>query len=116
MRSLLLVFLVLAVSCGGPKKKTSDSQPATKTEVDASLNENLPIDTLVLAVEGMTCTGCEQTVQKSIAALEGVETVKASHTDKTAIITYYRGKLDDAKVTKTVEAVGYKVLSDNAVN
>ncbi len=52
--------------------------------------------TVVLAVENMTCAVCPITVKKSLQKVDGVEVVKVSFDDKEARVTF-----DDEKTTVT---------------
>lgn len=62
-----------------------------------------------LKIEGMMCPHCEATVRKTLEAIDGVESVTASHTAKNAVITLSRDVADDV-LKQAVEAQGYTVL------
>ena len=59
-------------------------------------------------VNGMTCVGCEVTLEDNISKIEGVVSVKASHTEKKAIIEFDSTKTDIKTITKAIKASGYK--------
>lgn len=61
-----------------------------------------------IGVKGMTCVGCEVTLEKSIKKVHGVVAVKASASGKNAVIQYDKTKTDEATVTKMIEKMGYK--------
>ncbi len=63
----------------------------------------------VLKIEGMMCMHCEAHVKKALEALDGVESVVASHEKGTAVITL-SADVSDELLKNTVEAEGYKVL------
>lgn len=63
----------------------------------------------ILKIEGMMCMHCEAHVKKALEALDGVESVVASHEKGTAVITL-SADVSDELLKKTVEAEGYKVL------
>ena len=71
--------------------------------------------TIDLSIEGMTCTGCENTICSNIEKIPGVISVTASHTQGNAIIEYEPGKADTAKFKETVDGLGYKALKVTAV-
>ena len=50
---ILLLYLGVVVSCSGNKAKTEKAE----SQMEASLIE--------VSIGGMTCTGCEQTIQKT---------------------------------------------------
>ena len=66
------------------------------------------IVTKTIGVKGMTCVGCEVTLEKSIKKVHGVVAVQASASDKNAVIQYDKTKTDEATVTKMIEKMGYK--------
>lgn len=105
MRNLILLFslvsLISLYSCNGKK---SNQESATTAPVKVALQ------TYKYAVEGMTCTGCEQTVQNSVKKLEGVDIVTASHTGKTAMVSFDPAKTDTAKIREAIASTGYTVL------
>ena len=75
------------------KHKTKEFKPMTK----------------VIKIEGMMCPHCEAHVKKALEALEGVENVVPSHTEKKATLTL-TSPVSDETLKATVEAQGYKVL------
>lgn len=64
-----------------------------------------------IGVNGMTCVGCEVTLEKNISTIEGVVSVKASHTEKEAIIEFDGTKTDIITITKAIIKSGYKPFS-----
>ncbi len=62
-----------------------------------------------LAIEGMMCNHCENTVKKALEALEGVTSAEVSHAAGTAVVTL-SGKVSDDALKSAVEAKDYKVL------
>ncbi len=39
------------------------------------------------SVQGMTCHGCEESVERVVARITGVRSVQASHLDRSVIVT-----------------------------
>lgn len=66
-------------------------------------------DELELSVEGMMCGGCENSVQKVVGAMAGVDNVKADH--KSAKVLVVGDGVDRDAVVKAIEEAGYKVLA-----
>lgn len=95
---LILFFFVLAVaSCGGGGNKVEKNIPQTET---ASLE---------VSIGGMTCLGCEQTIQRNVGKLEGIKSVKASFTLGNALIEYNPGLVDSLKMKEAITGSGYSV-------
>ncbi|HBH82476.1 MAG: hypothetical protein A2X05_09100 [Bacteroidetes bacterium GWE2_41_25] len=93
--SICLGFL-FAISCSGNKQEKS------KEPGEASLIE--------VNIEGMTCTGCEQTIQRNVGKLEGIKSIKATFTDGRAVIEYFPGTVDTLKIKDAITGSGYKVI------
>ncbi len=97
LNSLVVFFaLILAASCGqGKKSEKKDLQKET------SLIE--------VSIGGMTCTGCEQTIQAGVSKLDGIKSIKASHTAANAFIEYYPDQVDTTKIREAITGKGYTV-------
>ncbi len=64
----------------------------------------------VLTVEGMSCSHCEQRIEKSVGALEHIRKVKASHKNQAVEIRYGKSDtLDLARVKETISELGFDV-------
>lgn len=60
-----------------------------------------------LAVEGMSCTGCEETVATAIERVDGVHRVEADHETGRIEITADEGTEDEAR--RAIHGAGYDV-------
>ena len=63
-------------------------------------------------VEGMTCSGCERTVQKVISNLEGISSVKADAPASTVTVEYDPAKVNIEQIRAAVTRVGYKFVGE----
>ena len=62
-----------------------------------------------LIVQGMTCSHCEQTVEKGLRELPGIEKVKADH-KQNRVAVFYKGDVPDMEaVRKKIVDLGYEV-------
>jgi copper chaperone CopZ len=98
---ILIVYILIAVSCSGSGKKTGQ----TEEKQEASVME--------VSIGGMTCTGCEQTIQNNVAKLEGIKSVKASFKTGEAVIEYLAGIVDTTKIREAITGSGYSVKEFN---
>lgn len=98
--TMLLCLAIISVSCGGGKSNTVKDVP--EAEVVSATAE--------ISIEGMTCTGCENTICTSIEKIPGVKAVTASHTDGKATVEFDAGKVDTAAIKAAIDAAGYKAL------
>lgn len=65
-----------------------------------------------IGVEGMTCTGCENSINKSIEKLEGIVEVSSSHVDKKTVVKYDESKTSEEQIKAAIMQVGYTVIED----
>jgi copper chaperone CopZ len=99
----LAILIITQTACGGK---------STRTE-----NETVSAETagMEVSIGGMSCTGCEQTIQTNIGKLEGIKSVKASFTVGNALIEYDPGMVDSLKIKEAITGSGYTVKKCSAV-
>lgn len=101
LSSILLALFVLA-SCGGGKKEVKAVPAETAT--------------IVMSIDGMTCTGCENTIQTNLMKAEGVVSVTATYADGKAVIKFDPMKIDTVKMKAVVDGIGgYTAMRTDAV-
>lgn len=62
-----------------------------------------------ITVEGMTCTGCEQSVQRAVGGLDGVDTVRADHTAGRVTVRFDSGAVSEDAIAARIQEAGYTV-------
>lgn len=97
----ILVLLFSMTSCKSSGGKTAGS------EIDG------PVERIEVSIGGMSCTGCEETIQTSVAKLEGVKSVTATFTTGKAFVDYIPAVVDTSKIRKAITQVGYHVKGFN---
>ena len=106
MKNLVTIFafVFLIVGCTGQAGKKQDASQQTTTVVAP---ENLKA--IEISVYGMSCEGCERTIQTAVGKLPGIQEVKASHLDSTVIVRFDKTQstFDDMKTAITEK--GYTV-------
>lgn len=65
---------------------------------------------MVLDVEGMSCSHCENRVKKAVGALDGVQNVSVDLPGKKVTVEYTPGKVDLKSVKEAIEEQGYDVV------
>ena len=93
-------------ACKTKSESKNEVEPGKSTEM--SINP----DALVLmdvSIQGMTCTGCENTVKSSISELPGVVEVSASFTEGKAIVKLDTSLTKMDKISEAVSSKGYIV-------
>ncbi|MCH8205054.1 MAG: heavy-metal-associated domain-containing protein, partial [Candidatus Hydrogenedentes bacterium] len=66
-------------------------------------------ETIALPIEGMTCTGCAQSIESALSHAEGVVKVSVNFATETAQVEYVPGKISRGDLESVVETAGYKV-------
>jgi copper chaperone len=61
-----------------------------------------------IPVEGMTCEGCERTVQSALGALEGVRTADADHEAKRVRVSFDADQVDEQRLREAIAGAGYE--------
>ena len=66
------------------------------------------METVRLSIEGMTCTGCVNSVTRVLAALPGVSQADVSLTKARARVTYDPAQTGVEAMKRAIERAGYK--------
>ena len=106
MRKITIVLGIMALilsACGGSSQKQSEENADAAKEIPVNLAK------IEVAVTGMTCSGCEKSVQTALKELDGVVTAKASHTDSNTVIEYDADKIKaDSVLVGVIASAGYE--------
>ncbi|MGI6160619.1 MAG: copper chaperone CopZ [Christensenellales bacterium] len=65
---------------------------------------------ILLNVEGMTCSHCENAVKKAVGELDGVLKVDVSLADKTVSVEFDPAKVTSKDIENAIEDQGYEVV------
>lgn len=97
---LLLAFtLVFLFSCNN----SSETQTEEKKPLGQLVELTIPID-------GMTCGGCENTVNTQLLNFDGVVESRASHVKKNVIVKVDTLITSVDEMRSEIERVGYKLI------
>lgn len=109
MKYLIIICLFLAFGCNntGTKKSTVEVKSAVQTDMKTVAIE--------LSIQGMTCLGCEQTIQAAIGSINGVKQVKATYKDGKAFVEFVPKMADTMKMKEKVTASGYIVTGIKSI-
>ena len=88
---------------------TTISKGLKNLEVYANQQASMTPVIKTIEIEGMTCNGCEKTIQKAINTLPGVIDVKASHKEGIATIKVDSNRFNPSDYRNAIEGVGYKM-------
>ena len=92
---VLLVLFFLVTAC-------TNSENPEKIEI-----KKADIISQTLGVDGMTCMGCEITLEKNVSEISGVVKVKASSDDKTMVVQYDKTKTNLSQIIRVVKEASY---------
>lgn len=97
MKYLILIFsLALGAAACAPKQ--APKEKAAPVWVEANLK-----------VEGMTCDHCEESIQKGVAELAGIDSISANHEDSTAFVKFDTTQTNLGEIAKAIEKRGFHV-------
>ncbi len=65
---------------------------------------------IILEVEGMTHTGCEDQIQRRVAGLPGIELAEADHETGQTRVVYDRSLTSAEEIASVIEEAGYGVV------
>jgi copper chaperone len=69
------------------------------------------MQTVTLAISGMTCGGCVRSVSNVLNALDGVAKADVSLDKRCAIVEYDAAKLNMNQLKRAVEEAGYEIAA-----
>lgn len=83
--------------------------PTTNSTIPiASETESVANRTIVIAVEGMTCVGCEPHINETLKALNGVASSEASYQNKNVKVVYNPNQISLEQIKRAIDEIGYK--------
>lgn len=102
----LSLFLVVLVGCNTKTPEKSASEGTISTDLIVNPEATVEID---LLVEGMTCTGCENTINNGVSEITGVIEVKSSFQEGTTFVKYDSTQTNIEKISEIISDQGYMV-------
>ena len=86
---------------------------ADKIEKEKTIVDTPDVQTATFQVEGMTCEGCENAIQKAVQKLPGVKTVKASHVEQNTVVEFNANETSEVALAEAIKKTGFKVVGEN---
>jgi copper chaperone CopZ len=106
----LIVIMAFITGCQGKTEK-EENQDTDQEMVVAPEN----VELISIDIEGMTCTGCENTIKGGISELEGIVEVTASHVDGNATVKYDKSRASIDQMKGAIEKKGYTVVGHETI-
>jgi copper chaperone CopZ len=98
---LLLAFVAFACNSNQTEKKDV-----------ASTSTAVANKTINLAIEGMSCEGCENTIKEAVGGVNGVMEVTASFKTGEALVKFDSTKTDIKSISNVITDAGYVVKGE----
>ena len=107
MRDLVFYSIIISLT-GLFSCKSSPNENKYSAE---SLDIHKPRIEYQLSISGMSCTGCEKTIQNSLTKLNGVVDVTASAEEGNALVVMDAAQNDTTLFRSSIRSAGYKLKS-----
>jgi copper chaperone CopZ len=109
--SFLLIISVFILS--GCNNATEDKSEQTTEKTEVNYENVVLID---MDVNGMTCTGCENTIKSGVSELEGIVSVEASHVDGKTYVKADTALVKPEQIREVIKEKGYEVVNADIKN
>ncbi len=85
---------------------------------DAGYDLEIPakIKTIIIPIEGMTCSSCANSITKELNRIEGVVSANVNFATEKAIVSHDPSKVHISDIKKAIENAGYKALEVDSKN
>ena len=100
---LTIAFFIFFLAFAGCKTSQSKSESIPE---DSALKANTKTE---FSINGMHCTGCENTIKMNVKELKGVVSVDASFKDNKAEVAFDSMLTNEAAIVSAIKTAGYKV-------
>ena len=100
----IIIFCTLFI-LAGCNKNGSKTENSSAQNTEQNTDKNL--QTVEFKCDGMTCTGCEETIIKKVKKLDGVKEVNSDYKTKITKVTFASGIVSAADIENTINKAGY---------
>jgi len=100
------ICAIMLVACKAKTTESAGGENSTTTDLIVNPDALIQLD---LNVEGMTCTGCENTINTGVSEIAGVVEVKSSFQDGKTIVKFDSTLTDVTKISQVITDKGYSV-------
>jgi len=105
----MVICLFLAFGCN------NSGSNKNAPEIKSAALQTAGTVAVELTIQGMTCTGCEQTIQSGIGTINGVKQVKATFKNGKAFVEFIPEMADTNRIKEKVTASGYVVVGIRSI-
>lgn len=100
--AFILLIALFAVGCSGNSQEQKAEEPAKSIAP-----ENIQV--VEFDVEGMTCTGCEKTIEAGVNSLDGISEVQADHKAAKTTVKFDKTRVNPEDISSMIREKGYEV-------
>lgn len=109
IRNIFTLFVICMLA--GCQSRNANSGKQIPDRPDPS-----KLGIVVVNIQGMSCTGCEETITGSVAALDGINACRASYVKGIAKVEFDTTLISTADIKHAIEKTGYKVTGFSFVS
>ncbi|MBI2794514.1 MAG: mercuric transport protein MerTP [Ignavibacteria bacterium] len=80
-----------------------------KQEQQDMFTNGSDVQKVTFAIKGMTCTGCETTINSEVRKLDGIVSVATSYNLGNSVVEYDKSKIAVGKIEDAINSTGYTV-------
>ena len=73
-----------------------------------SITQEVNVKTVIIPIEGMSCSACAARVKKMLTSMAGVSNVEVNLAQRNARIQFAPGKLSAAQLVAAINGLGYQ--------
>lgn len=106
MKLIIPFLFVVFISLSGCKTSPNEVSGNNLSAADTAL---MPLAKAEFKVNGMHCTGCENTIKTNVKDIQGVTSVDASFKKNHAVVTFDSTQTNEMAILSAIEDAGYKV-------
>jgi copper chaperone CopZ len=107
-KTIICISLIAITLFACKTKTTTPAVSADSKTTDLVVNPDALVQ-MDVSVEGMTCTGCENTINTGVAEIAGVVEVKSSFQEGKTIVKFDSTQTNIEKISEAIAGKGYSV-------
>ena len=106
LKLLIIPILLFVFACQNTsKEQAEETNEPTESKEQPAVAHAAKVQ---INIKGMTCTGCENAIKKTINEFDGVYTSESDFEKGTAIVKFDSTEVDISKVEQAINELGYE--------
>lgn len=104
MKAVYTLLIIAGLAACGQNTQTNTEERKNASEIAA-------VKTIQLNVKGMTCEGCENSIETALIKMNGVVSAEARYNKGIATVSYDSTKVNVELINQAIKEVGYEVIN-----